>query len=147
MRTRVRMYARTYVRKCTYVRMYVCTYVLCMYCVRMYVRTYVRMYCTYVRMYVCTYVRTVLKKTLLERNASKPPAAVRSLLIIPIHKISNQVSQIPEPLHILTSKCPLKVQISKGLGPFLQIELLKTGSSDPEYCDPNQVYVLRPRCT
>ena len=26
-----------------------------------------------------------------------------------------------------TSECPLKVQISRGLGPFFQIELLKTG--------------------
>ena len=27
------------------------------------------------------------------------------------------------------SKCPLKVQISQGLGPFVQIELFKTGRS------------------
>ena len=28
---------------------------------------------------------------------------------------------------MFTSKCPLKVQISQVLGPFFQIELLKTG--------------------
>ena len=28
---------------------------------------------------------------------------------------------------VFTSKCPLEVQISQGLGPLLQIELLKTG--------------------
>ena len=36
-------------------------------------------------------------------------------------------SQIPEPLLVFISKCPLKVQIFQGLGPFLQIELLTTG--------------------
>ena len=33
---------------------------------------------------------------------------------------------MPEPLLMFTSPCPLKVQISQGLGPFFQIELLKT---------------------
>ena len=33
------------------------------------------------------------------------------------------------PCFMLTSKCPLKIQISKGLGPCFQIELLKTGRS------------------
>ena len=39
------------------------------------------------------------------------------------------MSQIPDPLHIINSKRPLNVQISQGLGPFLQTELLKTGRS------------------
>ena len=30
---------------------------------------------------------------------------------------------------MFTSTCPFKVQISRGLGPFFQIELLKTGPS------------------
>ena len=51
----------------------------------------------------------------------------RSVLIIPIYTISNCGSQISEPLFVFTSKCPLKVQISRGLGPFSQIELFKTG--------------------
>ena len=36
-------------------------------------------------------------------------------------------SQIPEPLLIFSSKCPFRAQISQGLGPSSQIELLKTG--------------------
>ena len=36
-------------------------------------------------------------------------------------------SRIPEPLLSFTSRYPLRVQISQGLGPFFQIELLKTG--------------------
>ena len=33
---------------------------------------------------------------------------------------------------MFTSTCPLKVQISQGLGPFFQIELLKTGRRKQE---------------
>ena len=40
------------------------------------------------------------------------------------------MSQIPEQLLIVTSTCPLKLQISKWLGSFFQIELLKTGHID-----------------
>ena len=39
--------------------------------------------------------------------------------------MSNCGSQIPESSLIFTSTCPLKVQISQGLDPFFQIELLK----------------------
>ena len=42
----------------------------------------------------------------------------RSALIISIRRNSNRESQIPEPLLIFTSRCPLKVQISQGLGLF-----------------------------
>ena len=42
------------------------------------------------------------------------------------HEISNGESRMPEPLLALTSKCPLNAQLSQGLGPFFQIELLKT---------------------
>ena len=55
-----------------------------------------------------------------------PSSAMQSVLMIPIRQISNRGSQIPEPLLMFTSKCPLKVQTSQGLGPFSQIELLKT---------------------
>ena len=48
--------------------------------------------------------------------------------MISIRTISNRGSRIPEPLLVFTSKCPLKAQISQGLGPFVQIQLLKTGS-------------------
>ena len=51
----------------------------------------------------------------------------RSVLIISTRTFSNGGSQIPEPLLMLTSTCPVKVQISQGLGPFLQIEPSKTG--------------------
>ena len=52
----------------------------------------------------------------------------RSVLRISIHKkTTNRGSQIPEPLLMFTSKRPLKAQISQGLSPFVQIELLKTG--------------------
>ena len=44
-----------------------------------------------------------------------------------IRKVSKWGSQIPEPVLIFTSEHPLKAQISQGLGPSLQIELLKTG--------------------
>ena len=48
---------------------------------------------------------------------------IRSVLIISIRKISNCGSQIPEPSLMFNSTCPLKVQISQGLGPFFLIEL------------------------
>ena len=51
---------------------------------------------------------------------------LRSVLVISIRTISIE-GQIPGSLRIFTSKCPLKVQISHGLGPFSQIELLTTG--------------------
>ena len=46
------------------------------------------------------------------------PVVLRSALIISIRKNSNGESQIPEPLLILTSKCPLRAQISQGLARF-----------------------------
>ena len=55
----------------------------------------------------------------------EPSCALRSALMILICKISNRGSQIPEPLLMFNSKRPLKVQISRGLGPFFHIELLK----------------------
>ena len=42
--------------------------------------------------------------------------------IISICKVSNRGSQITEPF-LFTSTCPLKVQISQGLGSFFQIAL------------------------
>ena len=50
----------------------------------------------------------------------------RHRLIISIRTISSWGYQIPEPLLVFASQCPLKVQISQGLGPFFQIYLLKT---------------------
>ena len=41
--------------------------------------------------------------------------------------MSNGGSRILEPLLVFAVQCPLRVQISQGLGPFFQIELLKTG--------------------
>ena len=41
---------------------------------------------------------------------------------------------IPEPLLIFKSKCPLKVEISQGLGPFFQIEPSKTDRKGSESC-------------
>ena len=49
--------------------------------------------------------------------------AIRSVLTISIRKFSNRGSRIPEPLLVFTSKCPLKIQVSQGLGPFFQIEV------------------------
>ena len=51
---------------------------------------------------------------------------LRSVLIVSIRRHSNGGSQIPEPLLIVNSQCPLKVRIVQGLGPFFQIELFKT---------------------
>ena len=50
-----------------------------------------------------------------------------SVPILSIRRHSNRGSQIPEPLLMFTSGCPSKLQVSQGLGPFFQIELLKTG--------------------
>ena len=61
------------------------------------------------------------------RSATKSSLVmlIRSLLITLICTISDCGSQIPESLSLLviTSKCLLKVQISEGVGPSLQIEL------------------------
>ena len=56
-----------------------------------------------------------------------------SVLISSMGNISNAGSRIPEPLLMLTSKCPLKVQVSQVLGTFFLIELLKTGCMDQEH--------------
>ena len=67
---------------------------------------------------------------LLQISFRTPPfggrreVTIRSVLIT-IHQISNWGSQIP--LLVVTSTCPFRAQISQGLGPFLQIELSKTG--------------------
>ena len=53
------------------------------------------------------------------------PDIVRSVLIISVYTNSNLGCSNPRTLLIFT--CPLKVQISQGLGPFFRIELLKTG--------------------
>ena len=53
------------------------------------------------------------------------PLRTRSVLVSSIRTISDRGSQIPEPLILLTSECPLEVQISQGLGPFSQVELNK----------------------
>ena len=50
----------------------------------------------------------------------------RSLLVSSVRTISNRGSRVQEPLLAFTSTCPLKVQISLGLGPFFQISFLKT---------------------
>ena len=59
----------------------------------------------------------------------------RSVLPISIRWISNWGSRIPETLLVFTSKCPLKVQISQGLGPFSQIELLRTVCTTSITCE------------
>ena len=48
------------------------------------------------------------------------------------HDLRFRVSN-PKPLLMFTSKCLFKVQISQGLGPFFQIELLKTGRKPVVY--------------
>ena len=55
-----------------------------------------------------------------------PRGDLRSLLTISIRKTSNLGSQLPEPSLMFTSTCPFTNQISKGLGPFVQIHLLNT---------------------
>ena len=52
---------------------------------------------------------------------------IRSVIIISIYSTSKSGSQIPEPLLLFNSNCHWKVQISQGLGPCFQLELLKTG--------------------
>ena len=49
---------------------------------------------------------------------------VWSVLMISTRKVSNRGSWIPEPLLLLPSECRLKAQISQGLGPLFQIQLL-----------------------
>ena len=51
----------------------------------------------------------------------------RLILVISIRTNSSWASQFPEILLLFTSTCPVKVQISRGLGPFLQIEPWTTG--------------------
>ena len=51
-------------------------------------------------------------------------------IYIYIHIRGAAHGHITEPMIIFTSTCPLKVQISQGLGPFFQIELLRTGRSN-----------------
>ena len=60
---------------------------------------------------------------------------LRSVLIISVCINSNSGSQIPEPLLMFTSTCPLKVQIPQGLGPFVQIEFLQTGRREVDHPD------------
>ena len=50
-------------------------------------------------------------------------------LVISTRRPSNRGSRTREPLIVLTSACPLTVQISQGLGPFFQIGLSKTDRS------------------
>ena len=49
------------------------------------------------------------------------------VLALSLRKITSWGSKNPQTLLVFASACPPKVQISQGLGPFLQIELLKTG--------------------
>ena len=46
---------------------------------------------------------------------------VLTVLMISIRIISNRGSQIPDPLLIPTSRCPLKVQISQRLASFSKL--------------------------
>ena len=61
------------------------------------------------------------------RSIKREPRSLRSVLMISTCRISNWGSQIPAPFYMFTSRCPLKVQMSQGLGTFFQIELWKTG--------------------
>ena len=110
---------------CTYIHMYI------------YIYTYV---CIYIYIYTYIHVGVGARDFNLDSSRRGSPRivafvkllmarklAVRSILIISIHTISNLWSRIPEPLLISTSKYPLKVQISQGLGTLFQVELLKTG--------------------
>ena len=51
-----------------------------------------------------------------EREITKTCKTSRSVLVISILEISDRGFTVPP-------KCPLKAQISEGLGPFVQIEL------------------------
>ena len=67
-------------------------------------------------------------QSLLTKSAQKAPRSQTPWLRPPVFtKCQVEVSQIPEPLLMFASTCPLRVQISQGLGPFFQIELLKAG--------------------
>ena len=120
------MYIEIYTSMCVYNYIYIYTYrcticIMCMICI------------------ICIYAYTILYN--LVRMTTRHSADVRDgcgqslevfefssgqFLRIPIRTISNRGSQIPEPLVMFTSTHPSKVQISLGLGPFFQIELLKT---------------------
>ena len=82
----------------------------------------------YVYVYVCLLAWCSESPCAPSARVCLPDAVLRSVLIISTRRTSNGGPQIPEPVPTLPSKRPLKVQISQGLGPFLQIELLKTGS-------------------
>ena len=64
-----------------------------------------------------------------------PIACLRSVLIITIYTISNRGSQIPEPLLVFTSTCPLTVQMSQGLGQFFKIGPSKAGRTHSFACE------------
>ena len=62
---------------------------------------------------------TLITRTMITRRN------LELIIMIAIRIISDAGSRIPEPLLCVTSMCPLRVQISQGLGTFFQIELLK----------------------
>jgi len=64
-----------------------------------------------------------IKRAILDKTYS---TTFWGLPVTTICKISNRGSRIPDTSLGFTSRCPLKTQISKRLGPFLHIELLKT---------------------
>ena len=64
------------------------------------------------------------QKRQLSVSFSCYPFSLTRFGVTQIHKTSDCGSQIPEPLRILTWTCPLKVQISQGLGPFFHVKLL-----------------------
>lgn len=68
---------------------------------------------------------------------------IRSVLTASTRKVANRGSRIPEPLLVLTPRGPLKVQISQGMCPFFQIELLKTGRTDYPFMQPLSIIFQR----
>ena len=61
-------------------------------------------------------------------NESRLDGHARSFITASIPNSSNQGSRTPEQLLMFTSRCPLKVQIFQGPGPFVY-KLLKPGRS------------------
>ena len=61
------------------------------------------------------------------QHLCKVSGCLRSVLRSLLCNLTNRGPRIPEPLLMFTSTCPLKVHISKGLGPIFQIARLKAG--------------------
>ena len=93
-----------------YIYIYICIYIYIY--IYMYTHNYMY-YIIYIYIYITYYISII----------ASPEGALRSVLINSIRKTSNWGSRIQEPLLMFTSNCTLRVQTSKGLDPFLQIQM------------------------